>query len=335
MERALQTVSGWPAVLVPFLVQNSLWFIGMFCIVAAATLLVSYTTGFWKAVSVSTSLSAGTLFLLWQGYRLRQHHPEMEAASRVFLILGVLLIPLDIATAVRLMATGQSLPWITLGGVVTAISLGGLFYATMLVSGVMDRALQGQHPRLFLALVATQLAVPLLQAFPSWPLLALTHCVVLGLLAYALVRFVHEWLHTLFVERQKGAYYAAGTLVLATPAGEHHELGILMVALCAQEQGVRPLYLGCDLAVDEICDAARRVHARAVGLGIVGLDAAAAAREVRALRRRLPRSVELWLGGAGSARLAALPLGTIAVPDLAALETRLVLLREVARLEPA
>ncbi len=222
MERALQAVSGWPAVLVPFLVQNSLWFIGMFCIVAAATLLVSYTTGFWKAVSVSASLSAGTLFLLWQGYRLRQHHPEMEAASRVFLILGVLLIPLDIATAVRLIATGQSLPWIVLGSVVTGVSLGGLFYATMLVSGVMDRALQGQHPRLFLALVATQLAVPLLQAFPSWPLLAVTHCVVLGLLAYGLVRFVHGWLHTLFVEQQKGAYYAAGTLVYAAVVSFFH-----------------------------------------------------------------------------------------------------------------
>lgn len=222
MERALQAVSGWPAVLVPFLVQNSLWFIGMFCIVAAATLLVSYTTGFWKAVSVSASLSAGTLFLLWQGYRLRQHHPEMESASRVFLILGVLLIPLDIATAVRLIATGQSLPWIVLGSVVTGASLGGLFYATMLVSGVMDRALQGQHPRLFLALVATQLAVPLLQAFPSWPLLAVAHCVVLGLLAYGLVRFVRDWLHTLFVEQQKGAYYAAGTLVYAAVVSFFH-----------------------------------------------------------------------------------------------------------------
>lgn len=222
MERALQAVSGWPAVLVPFLVQNSLWFIGMFCIVTAATLLVSYTTGFVKAVSVSTSLSAGTLFLLWQGYRLRQHHPEMENASRVFLILGVLLIPLDVATAVRLIATGQSLPWIMLGSGATGASLGGLFYATVLVSGVMDRALQGQHPRLFLALVATQLGVPLLTFFPSLPLLAVAHCLVLGLLAYGLVQFVHGWLHTLFVEQQKGAYYATGTLVYAAVVSFFH-----------------------------------------------------------------------------------------------------------------
>jgi DNA-binding transcriptional MerR regulator len=128
---------------------------------------------------------------------------------------------------------------------------------------------------------------------------------------------------------------SAGSLVLATPSGEHHELGILMVALCAQEQGVRPLYLGCDLPADEIADAALRVRARVVGLGLVGLDATAAEREVRALRRRLPRTVELWLGGAGSASLASRPAGTIAVPDLAALETRLALLRESVRREPA
>jgi DNA-binding transcriptional MerR regulator len=124
---------------------------------------------------------------------------------------------------------------------------------------------------------------------------------------------------------------SASCLVLATPTGEHHELGILMVALSAQEQGVRTLYLGCDLPADEIADAALRVRAQAVGLGLVCLDASAAEREVRALRRRLPRSVELWLGGAGSARFASRPAGTIAVSDLAALETRLVLLRESAR----
>jgi DNA-binding transcriptional MerR regulator len=127
---------------------------------------------------------------------------------------------------------------------------------------------------------------------------------------------------------------SASSLVLATPAGERHELGILMVALCAQEQGVRPLYLGCDLPADEIAHAALRVRARAVGLGLVGLDATAAERELRALRRHLPRTVELWLGGAGSARLERLPTGTLVFPDLAALETRLILLRESARLDP-
>jgi DNA-binding transcriptional MerR regulator len=123
-------------------------------------------------------------------------------------------------------------------------------------------------------------------------------------------------------------------LVLATPTGEHHELGILMVALFAQEHGVRVVYLGSDLPVVETAEAALRVRARVVGLGLVSLAATAAAREVRALRRRLPRTIEIWLGGAGSRRLARQPAGTCTVLDLTALETRLVLLREAARQDP-
>lgn len=135
---------------------------------------------------------------------------------------------------------------------------------------------------------------------------------------------------------QRGAGGAGSSrLVLATPAGELHELGILMVAMCAQEHGVHPVYLGCDLPAEEIADAALRVRARAVGLGLVSLDATAALREIRALRRRLPRRVEIWLGGAGSGRLARPPAGTCTVLDLTALETRLALLRETARQDPS
>jgi len=110
--------------------------------------------------------------------------------------------------------------------------------------------------------------------------------------------------------------------------GEHHGLGILMAALCAQERGVRGVQLGCDLPVDEIVEAAVRVDARAVGLGLVSLEPAAAAREIRALRRKLPRAVELWLGGAGVARLVRRPQGAIALANLAELDTRLALIRE-------
>jgi len=127
----------------------------------------------------------------------------------------------------------------------------------------------------------------------------------------------------------------AACLALATPAGELHELGILMAALCAQERGVRVLYLGPDLPADEIAAAALRARVQAVGLGIVSLDPAAAAQEVRALRQRLPRTVELWLGGAGSARLPRRLEGTIAVPDLAELDLRLVLLGDLAQRERA
>jgi DNA-binding transcriptional MerR regulator/methylmalonyl-CoA mutase cobalamin-binding subunit len=127
----------------------------------------------------------------------------------------------------------------------------------------------------------------------------------------------------------------ASCLVLATPTGERHELGILIVALCAQERGVRVVYLGPDLPAEEIARAALDARAQAVGLGIVALDPTTAGREVRAVRRRLPDAVELWLGGAGAGRLASQPDGTCFVPDLAALDTRLALLAESGGKRPA
>lgn len=215
LERALQTVSGWPALITPFLVQNIGWFIGGLCFVAGSIFLVSYTTGFAKALTVSTVLLAYTAFILWAGYQLRRRRPELETSSSVLFTLGVLLVPLNVAASVRLIATGQHVLGLIVGGLVTAVVLGGLYFATMLASGVMDRSLQGRHPQIFLALAAVQLAVPLLVRFPSWLLLAFLHLLLLGLLAYGLVLFTRDWLHSIFVERRKIAYYAAGTLVYA------------------------------------------------------------------------------------------------------------------------
>ena len=130
---------------------------------------------------------------------------------------------------------------------------------------------------------------------------------------------------------QRAVGSGGGGLVLATPAGEQHELGILMVALCAQEHGVRVVYLGCDLPAEEIAATAARARAQAVGLGIVALDPPSALREVRGLRRKLPPTTELWLGGASAERRPAAPAGTVTVGDLAARETRLVLLGARAR----
>jgi len=216
LERALHAVSGWPALIVPFLVQNIGWFIGGLCVVAGSVFLVSYTTGFVKALTVSMVLFAYTLFVFWAGYQLRRRRPELEASSNVLLSLGVLLVPLNVAASVRVIADGRDLSGLVIGLVATAFISAGLYFGTMLVSGIMDRSLQGRHPRIFLGLAATQLAVPLLSRFPSWPLLALLHVLLLGLLAFGLILFTRSWLHSIFVEHRKIAYYAAGTFVYAT-----------------------------------------------------------------------------------------------------------------------
>jgi len=131
--------------------------------------------------------------------------------------------------------------------------------------------------------------------------------------------------------RTRGSAPGAGALLLATPAGERHELGLLSVALCAQERGVPVVYLGCDLPVDEIAEAARRVRPAVVGLGLVCLGARASAQAVRELADALPGGVELWIGGAGAASLRELPPGVRRLLDLDALDARLALLAERPR----
>jgi hypothetical protein len=215
LERALQTVSGWPALIVPFLVQNILWFIGGLCFVAGSIFLVSSTTGFAKGLVVSAVLLIYTLAILWAGYQLRRRQPNLVTASNGLLILGVLLLPLNVAASVRLLTSAHSPFALLASGCVTGIVLWGLYHATTLVSGIMERTLQGQHPQVFWGLTLLQLAVPLLTRFPSWPLLAVFHLCLLGVLAYGSVTCVRHWLHDIFVERRTVAYYAAGSLVYA------------------------------------------------------------------------------------------------------------------------
>jgi DNA-binding transcriptional MerR regulator/methylmalonyl-CoA mutase cobalamin-binding subunit len=95
-------------------------------------------------------------------------------------------------------------------------------------------------------------------------------------------------------------------LVLATPAGERHEIGLLVVALLAREGGANVVYLGADLPAADIVTAAARVRARALGLSAVaGENRIAAIAEITAIQKALPADVELWLGGADAGKVAA------------------------------
>jgi DNA-binding transcriptional MerR regulator len=96
-------------------------------------------------------------------------------------------------------------------------------------------------------------------------------------------------------------------IVFATPTGERHELGLLMAALTALGAGANPVYLGVELAVDELLSAVEGAGAAALGLSLVTIPAAQAARIVASLRSGLPDEVHLWLGGSGA--------GGVAVPD--------------------
>ena len=110
-------------------------------------------------------------------------------------------------------------------------------------------------------------------------------------------------------------------MVLATPASEAHEFGILTSAMLASMAGIEPVYLGPDLPALEIATAARRVGAQVILLGITVITATTA-EEVRTVARAMPEASELWVGGASSASLDLSSLGrkTVLLKDFPALE---------------
>ena len=100
--------------------------------------------------------------------------------------------------------------------------------------------------------------------------------------------------------------HAGRPMLLATPAGERHEIGLLLVGLLALDAGVNAVYLGVDLPAGEIAVAAQRTQARVVGLSVVaGENHAQAVQQIDTIQPTLPADTELWLGGADAGRAAA------------------------------
>jgi hypothetical protein len=223
LERALHAISGWPKLIAPFLAQNIGWFVGGFCFIAGALFLIANTSGFVNALVVFASLFGASAFLVWAGYQFRRKCAELVVASSMLLTLGMLLAPLVLVVAVRLVVAsrGDSLLLI-LSLLITAATLGAFAWAATLTSALMDRALSGRHARLLTALGAVQLAAPLAGFAPSWQALAALHAVLLGLLGYGLWAFSGEWLRRLFVDRRLNTYYAAGMLVYAATVSFVH-----------------------------------------------------------------------------------------------------------------
>jgi len=81
----------------------------------------------------------------------------------------------------------------------------------------------------------------------------------------------------------------APRMLIATPAGEMHELGAMTVAAAAVGEGWRVIYLGPSLPARDIANAAEQVGAKAVALSVVYAGGPATA-----------AGVELFIGGAAA-----------------------------------
>jgi methanogenic corrinoid protein MtbC1 len=119
------------------------------------------------------------------------------------------------------------------------------------------------------------------------------------------LRIGHEHLATAVLRTFMGNLIAtcpvpdsAPGMIVTTPAGQIHELGALAVALVAQDEGFRAIYLGPNLPAEEIAAAALHHEARAVAISIVHPpDDPRLGSELRRLRTYLPQEVELFAGG--------------------------------------
>jgi len=128
------------------------------------------------------------------------------------------------------------------------------------------------------------------------------------------------------IREARGSALDGPEIVVATPPGQRHEIGALMVSAAAAAAGWRPTHLGADLPADEIAESAIRRNASAIAVSLVHPEAdPSAEEELRRLRRRVGPSMPILVGGraAHSYREVLREIGASTVETLAELAAAL------------
>lgn len=104
------------------------------------------------------------------------------------------------------------------------------------------------------------------------------------------------------VETMENERPGAPRVLVATPAGQRHDLGALLVAATAASSGCRVTFIGADLPAEDIAIAARAEGADLLALSIVHPeDDLELPAELQRLRRELPGNIPIVAGGRASA----------------------------------
>ena len=125
---------------------------------------------------------------------------------------------------------------------------------------------------------------------------------------------------------------SAPELMVTTPSGQLHELGAVLVAAAAGNQGWRACYLGPCLPAEEIAGAALQNDARGVALSIVyPEDDPHMGHQLLTLRRLLPQEIPIMVGGRAALSYEATlkDIGAVVIADLADLRAGLDRFRNV------
>jgi DNA-binding transcriptional MerR regulator/methylmalonyl-CoA mutase cobalamin-binding subunit len=115
-------------------------------------------------------------------------------------------------------------------------------------------------------------------------------------------------------------------LVATTPSHQMHELGALMSAVTATSLGWAAYYLGPNLPVEEVADAALRHNADAIALSITyPTTDPLLSTDLQRLRKIVGADIPILIGGQGADNFITciLEIGAIKVSDLSQLKTEL------------
>ena len=154
---------------------------------------------------------------------VRERRPDLRISSDVLLATAMLLCPLNLTAATRLINLASATPGLLVIAILAAAAVvAGIYFAAMLAGGLMDRSLDRRHAQFFVALSSIQLLVPWIGQVTHWYWLAAAHLILLGLLGGALFAFANEWVRSVFVDRRRMAYYTAGLLVFAAVVSFAH-----------------------------------------------------------------------------------------------------------------
>jgi DNA-binding transcriptional MerR regulator len=90
-------------------------------------------------------------------------------------------------------------------------------------------------------------------------------------------------------------------ILITTPEGEHHEMGILGAALLCVHYGVRFIYLGSNLPADALSEAANALQSNAVLIGVSRgngfLGNKTLEEYLEKLNHNLKQKTDIWIGG--------------------------------------
>jgi methanogenic corrinoid protein MtbC1 len=118
---------------------------------------------------------------------------------------------------------------------------------------------------------------------------------------HALSALVSFYIGQMIGQHYQKAIDSQKLVLITTPEGELHEIGILGASLLCVNYGIRFIYLGAAMPSDALAETANALHSNAIVLGVSRGKELGQTRTIEDyledLQRRLDNKTEIWIGG--------------------------------------